>query len=420
MIVNRSIGKVLVALFGVLAMTTTGCGASDTNNVEVFSWWATGTEKAGLDALVQVFAQQHPDLNFINGSVAGGAGGNAKKVLGSRMVGGDPPDTFQAHAGKELAGYIKAGQLQDIKDLYDENGWGTAFPPKLLELLTQDGKIYSVPSNVHRANVLWANSDVLRKAGIDPNVPPADLDAWFVDLGKAAAAGVVPLAIGKDWTQVHLFEIVLLSRLGPDRYRGLFDGTGDWGTPEVGNALDAYARLLSYTNADRQVLDWSDATQEVIDGNAAYNVMGDWAEPALAGQKKSLGIDYTAHPAPGTTGVFDFLADSFTLPVGAQHEAGARAWLATVASADGQKAFNLAKGSIPARIDANPADYPPYQRSAIASYATDTIVPSLTHGAATSVAWLTDITSAISRFGVNGDLDALKADLVTAAAKNKR
>ncbi len=74
---------------------------------------------------------------------------------------------------------------------------------------------------------------------------------------------------------------------------------------------------MSYTNTDRDGLDWPEATQMVIDGNAAFNVMGDWAVAAFEEQGKTLGTDFTAFPVPGTDGVFDFLADSFTLPVGA-------------------------------------------------------------------------------------------------------
>src|SRR5665811_1803472 len=103
-------------------------------------------------------------------------------------------------------------------------------------------------------------------------------------------------------------------------------------------------------------------------------------------------------PVPGTTGVFDFLADSFTLPVGAPHPDGAKAWLATVGSAEGQTAFNRAKGSIPARTDANPADFSEYQQTAIASFAQDTIVSSLAHGAAAPIAALNGIADATSKF----------------------
>ena len=122
---------------------------------------------------------------------------------------------------------------------------------------------------------------------------------------------------------------------------------------------------MSYTNEDRDGLDWPDATQQVIDGNAAFNVMGDWAVAAFEEAGKKAPADYVYMPVPGTDGVFDFLADSFTLPVGAPHPAGAKAWLKTIGSLDGQVAFNKAKGSIPARNDAKPEDFSEYQQSAM-------------------------------------------------------
>ena len=153
-------------------------------------------------------------------------------------------------------------------------------------------------------------------------------------------------------------------------------------------------------------MEWDEATQLVIDGDAAYNVMGDWAEAAFEQAGLTYGNEYTTFPTPGTEGVFDFLADSFTLPVGAPHEAAAKNWLTTISSAEGQKAFNLAKGSIPARTDTVAADYPPYQQTAIASFAEDTVVSSLAHGAAASTGWSSAISTAVAKFGSDRKPDA--------------
>lgn len=395
-----------------------GNNGQGSGDVEVFTWWAEGSEKLGLDALVEVFDEQNPDYTFVNGAVAGGAGSNAKNVLASRLQTNDPPDTFQAHAGAELTDYIEANQLEDVSDLYDENGWRDVFPADLIDRLTVDDAIYSVPSNIHRANVVWANPAVLDSAGVDPSTPPADMDAFIGQLETLEAAGVTPLSVATDWTQAHLLETILLAELGPEAYSGLWDGSTDWASEEVGAAVDTYATLMSFTNTDRQNLDWPDATQMVIDGTAAYNVMGDWAEAAFQEQGKTLDSDYLAFPVPGTDGVFDFLADSFTLPVGAPNPDGTRAWLNTVASAEGQEAFNLAKGSIPARTDVDASAYPPYQQTAIDSFANDTIVSSLAHGAATSVTWLGDVTAAVSQYSATDDVEALKAGLADAAEKN--
>jgi glucose/mannose transport system substrate-binding protein len=399
-----------------------GSGSGDGGSaaeVEVFTWWAAGSEKAGLDAMVGVFNSQHPDITFVNGAVAGGAGSAAKDLLQSRLQASDPPDTFQAHAGLELMDYINAAQLEDVSGLYDEFDLHLAFPADLVDRLTHNGNIYSIPSNIHRANVVWANPAVLEDNGIDPGTSYADLDEWFADLDTLQDAGVTPLSVATAWTQVHLLETILLASLGPDDYSGLWDGSTDWTGADVSAALENFERAMGYTNGDRDGLDWPEATQMVIDGNAAFNIMGDWAVAAFEEQNKVLGTDFTAFPVPGTDGVFDFLADSFTLPVGAKNEEGTKAWLDTVASAEGQKAFNLAKGSIPARTDADPEDYPAYQKTALESWKNDTIAPSLAHGAAASVKWLTDVTAAVSQFSANKDVAKLKSGLADAAEKNQ-
>ncbi len=413
-----------VAALAAAGLVLTACSGGDESGesaedpaakVEVFTWWAAGSELTGLQALESVFAEQHPETEFINGAVAGGAGSAAKDLLQTRLQAGDPPDTFQAHAGLELQDYIDAGQLEDVSDLYDEFGLNDVFPQDLLDLLTVDGKIYSVPSNIHRSNVVWANPDVLEDAGVDPSAVPADIDAWISDLQKVEDSGVTALSVAAPWTQVNLLETVLMAELGPDAYKGLWTGETDWAGADVTAALEDFETLMSFTNGDRDGLDWPDATQMVIDGRAAYNVMGDWAVALFEENDVERGTGFVDFPVPGSDGQFGFLADSFTLPVGAPHPQGAKNWLDTIGSLEGQVAFNKAKGSIPARTDADPSEFSEYQQSAIESYAQDAIVPSLAHGAAAPVAVLNAITDATSKFTSGGsDLAGFQSELVEA------
>lgn len=393
-------------------------GGSADGSVEIFTWWAAGSEKAGLEALEAVFAEQHPGFSFENGAVAGGAGSAAKDLLQTRLQANDPPDSFQAHAGAELTDYIDAAQIEDISDLYDEYGVADVFPADLVELLTVDGKIYSMPSNIHRSNMVWANPAVLTEAGLDPAATYETLDDWFVALDAVQGTGKTALSVAQTWTQVHLLEAVLMADLDEEAYNGLWDGTTDWTGDDVTAALEDFEKLMSYTNTDRDGLDWPEATQLVMDGEAAFNVMGDWAVAAFEEAGKTAGTDFTYFPVPGTDGTFGFLADSFTLPVGATNPDGARAWLETVSSLEGQTAFNKAKGSIPARTDADPAEFSEYQQTAIASFADDTILPSLAHGAAAPIAVLNDISDATSKFTSGAsDLAQYQDDLAAATAE---
>ncbi|MCA9962281.1 MAG: carbohydrate ABC transporter substrate-binding protein [Anaerolineales bacterium] len=387
------------------------------NQVEVFSWWTGGGEAAGLEAMIKVFNEKYPDIEFINAAVAGGAGTNARAVLATRLQAGDAPDSWQGHAGQELIGtYVAAGQLEPVNFLFEENGWLDVMPETLIPLISQDGNIYSVPVNIHRANVLWNNPTVLAENGIDV---PTTLDEWFTAMDALQAAGMeAPLAMGEQWTAMHLFETILLASLGADDYNALWDGGKSWSEPEVAAALENFAKVLSYTNSDASALSWQDAAQLVVNGDAAFNVMGDWAE----GYFREIGFEpnsgYGWSPVPGTNGNFQFLSDSFVLPVGAPHREAAIAWLTVAGSREGQDAFNPVKGSIPARSDGDRALYGEYLLSAMDDWSNNTVVGSLTHGVVANDSWKSEIDTALGLFLVDKDAATFQTALAAACTSS--
>ena len=384
--------------------------------VEVFSWWTGGGEAAGLEAMVKVFAGTDPNVEFINAAVAGGAGTNARAVLATRLQAGDPPDSWQGHAGQELIGtYVAGKQIESLNALYEEQGWLAVMPETLIPLISQGGNIYSVPVNIHRANVLWYNPAVLEANGV---AVPTTMDEWFAAMDTLKAAGVQPLALGEQWTKMHLMETVLLGTLGPDKYNGLWDGSTDWSSAEVKTALDNYAKVLTYANTDSASLSWQDAAQLVVNGDAAFNVMGDWAEGYFRELGKAPKTDYGWAPVPGSVGVFQFLSDSFTLAVGAPHPDGAMAWLKVAGSKAGQEAFNPVKGSICARTDCDKTLFGEYLQSAMDDWSTNTVVGSLTHGVVANDSWKSEIDTALGLFIADGKVDGFQAALVAACASS--
>lgn len=429
----------LVGLFVILSVVLAACGSTPTatpaqqpvateeaaqptspatqpsggkQQVEVFSWWTGGGEAAGLEAMIKVFKAQYPDIEFINAAVAGGAGTNARAVLASRLQAGDPPDSWQGHAGQELIGtYVAGNQILPLNDLYESEGWLKVMPETLIPLISQDGKIYSVPVNIHRANVLWYNPKILKDHNI--NVPTT-IDEWFAAMDALKAAGVTPLALGEQWTKMHLLETVLLGTLGPEAYNGLWSGKTDWGSPEVKVALENFAKLLTYANSDSASLSWQDASQLVVNGDAAFNVMGDWAEGYFRELGKTPQVDYGWAPVPGTSGTFQFLSDSFVLAAGAPHPDGAIAWLKVAGSKAGQEAFNPVKGSICARTDCDKSLFGEYLQSAMNDWATNTVVGSLTHGVVANDSWKSEIDTALGLFVQDGNVNNFQAALVAA------
>ncbi|MDO4665233.1 MAG: ABC transporter substrate-binding protein [Actinomycetaceae bacterium] len=427
---------VAVAGVAALSLALSACGSSgekasgdakgkeDASQVDIVSWWSAGSEKEGLAALQKVFEKQHPDTKFANKAVSGGAGSQAKQKLQADLAAHNPPDTYQAHAGAELSADIAAGYLEDISSLYDQFKLRDAFPKDLIDRLTVDGKIYSIPSNIHRANVVWVSAAALQKAHIDPSKAPANIDAWLADMKKLQDAGVkYPLAVGADWTQLELLETVLIADMGADIYNQLMDGKGDWNGADVKKAFEHYSKLMEFANPALLNEDWEPAMKGIInnDGTQAYTVMGDWTPPAFDQAGKTLGKDYFAWPTPGTEGVFDFLADSFTLPKGAKHPGGTKAWLDTISSKEGQIAFNTVKGSIPARADLSDEEkgkFSQYQQTAMKDFQENAIVSSIAHGAALPMSVTEDMKKALGKYNSKSlDVAGLQKAFADAASK---
>ena len=417
----------LIAAASVIALAITGCGSSsdDAANTdtefEIFTWWASGGEAAGLQGMVDVFNAENPDTEFINASVAGGAGVNAKAVLQSRLDANEPPDSFQAHAGMELDGYVRGGQLEDLTSLYASEGWDEIFPADLIKAITVDGKIYSVPVNIHRANVLWWNPATATKAGVTK--APETLNEFFADLEKFKKMGIPGLALaGKgDWAIAHLLDWMLLATMGADKFEGLYNGSTSWTGPEVAAGIKNFQRALSYGNQGAGNLDWPDAGKLVTDGKAGFFIMGDWASAQWQSDGLVLGTDYTYAAAPGTVGTYQWLSDSFTLPVGAPNRNAAIAWLKVCGSQAGQDAFNPKKGSISARTDSDLTLYDAYLQSAAADWKQDRLVGSTVHGATGNNALMAAYNAGVGKYFSGGFKDnaGLAKDLAAAYEAGK-
>jgi len=404
----------LFSLLLVAVLILSACGPAKTTKttsteVEVFSWWTGAGEADGLNAMIKLFEQQNPTIKFVNAAVAGGAGTNAKAVLATRLAANDAPDSWQAHAGQEtIATYVTPGQIKPLDDFFASTGFAKVLPKTLIPLISKDGHPYSVPVNIHRSNVLWYNPKVLAAAGVTAN-PKTDfktLDDFFAACDKIKAAGKICLSLGAPWTGVHLFENIMIGTIGADKWNGLWTTppTTDWGGADVAKGIANFAKTLSFTNPDASTLaDWQTPSKMMTDGDAAFNIMGDWAYGYFAnaapnGLALKPHTDFDWASAPGTYGVFNFLSDSFVLPTNAKHADATLAWLTVAASKAGQEAFNPLKGSICARTDCDQKLFSEYSQDAAKDWTSNVVVGSLMHGVVAAPAWATSISTAIGLF----------------------
>lgn len=409
-----TIAALMMGIFGV------GAQEAPSGELEIFSWWTGGGEEAGLNALIEKFGELYPDVTVVNAAVAGGSGVNARAVLTTRMNAGDPPDTFQVHAGEELnAVWVAAGLMEPLNDIYEENGWLEQFPEGLLDLISdEEGNIYVVPVNIHRSNVLWYNPSKLEEWGVSV---PADWDEFLNETCPTLQdAGVTPIAIAENWTQAHLWESVALAVLGVDGYNGLWNGETDWTSEEAVAVWDTFGAIMDCANEDMNGISWQDASKRVADGEAAFNVMGDWAAGYFLvdlGLEPEVGFGWA--PSPGTDGVFMMLSDAFGLPKGAPNPTAVRAWLSFLGTAEAQDIFNPLKGSLPANTTADISNtelYNAYFQSAYEDWTTNAIVGSQAHGAVAPPDFSNGFAQIVAAFQADRD-SAVAAESAAALAE---
>jgi glucose/mannose transport system substrate-binding protein len=400
-------GTLLVAA----SIVGTPAAAQDAEIIEVFSYWTAGGEAEGLKAAEAVFAATNPNVAIQNTTIAGGAGVNANVVFASRMAGGDPPDTFHIHAGAQLLDeWVKGGEIwmTPLTDLYEAQGLAEVFPAGLVDLVSHEGVPYAVPLGVHRNGVLWFNKAIFDEHGL---AAPTTWDEFFTMGDALQEAGVTPLAFGsrETWAAFNLFEQILLAELGAEDFRALWAGSVSWTDPRVTAALETFGRVLDYVNTDHSTLVWNEAAQLVVDGSAAMTVMGDWTKGYFTNLGWQPDVDFGWAPVPGTDGTFMVVTDAFASPRDAANPENAQLWLTTVASVEGQDAFNPIKGSIPARSDADRSKYDVYSTAAMDDFASEELVPSQANGPATVPAFTQPSFDIIAKFLVDRDVAAAQA-----------
>lgn len=399
---------------------TAGAAKSGSGSLEVFSWWTSGSESAALDVLKNAFTGADSGTSFKNAAVSGGGGSNARTVLATRLQGGNPPDSWQLHPDKDLASTVEDGSVADLTDLYTQNGWDSKLPPAIKAMLQVDGKYYAVPVNAHRANVLWTNPTVLKKAGVTLTDTTGVAD-FVADLPKLKAAGVAPVCIGaKDpFASAQLLEVLIMANVGADGWTQLNSGELPFDDAKVRTAVTQFASILENANSDSSAITWDQAALDTANGKCATTLMGDWAFGELTNKGKVDGKDFSHVTFPGTSSIFDFVGDAFVIPAkNAPNAAAEKVWLTQMLDPKVQAEFNLKKGSAPVTTDASLDGFPAYQKSAAEDFRGKMIVSSLAHAESAPAEFANTYSDAVVSFLGSKNVDAFLKTM-TAAQKDQ-
>ncbi|MCB9944398.1 MAG: carbohydrate ABC transporter substrate-binding protein [Geminicoccaceae bacterium] len=341
----RNLLKTMTAVAALVA----GTGVARANDVEVLHWWTSGGEAAALNVLKDDLQQQ--GIGWEDMPVAGGGGTQAMTVLRARVTSGNPPTAVQM-LGFDIIDWAKEGALANLNPIAEANGWNDVVPAALQKFSTYDGKWVAAPVNVHSTNWVWSNKALMDELGIEQ---PQTWDDFVAALQKVKDSGHVALAHGgQAWQDATLFDAVAMSTGGPEFYQKAFIDldTGTLGSDTMKEVFDRMTTLRGFVDDNFSGRDWNLATAMVINGEAGFQMMGDWAKGEFLNAGKKPGEDFLCYRFPGTQQQVTFNSDQFAMFKQGDEVSPEQAALATAILSPGfQIAFNKVKGSVPARTD---------------------------------------------------------------------
>ncbi|WP_432442999.1 ABC transporter substrate-binding protein [Nitratireductor aquibiodomus] len=336
----------LAAGAAVLSLTAGSAMAED--NVEVLHWWTSGGEAAALNVLKEDLESK--GVTWQDMPVAGGGGEAAMTALRARVTAGNAPTAVQM-LGFDILDWAEQGVVGNLNDVAEEEGWAEVVPAALQNFSKYDGNWIASPVNVHSTNWVWINKAALDAAG---GKAPESWEELVAVLDKMKENGITPLAHGgQPWQDATVFEAVVLS-LGNDFYKSALNDLDPeaLGSDKMKEAFDRMATLRTYVDDNFSGRDWNLASAMVIEGTGGMQMMGDWAKGEFLKAGKKPGEDFVCIRFPGTQGSVTFNSDQFVMfQVGEDKQKAQKMMASSVMNPEFQSAFNVVKGSVPARTD---------------------------------------------------------------------
>jgi len=414
----KKLNKVTRTLVAASVLGVVGA-AQAADEVEVLHWWTAGGEAAALKVLKGDLEGQ--GIGWKDMPVAGGGGTSAMTVLRARVTSGKAPTAVQM-LGFDITDWAMEGVLGDLNEVAAAEGWDEVVPAALQKFSKYDGKWIAAPVNVHSTNWVWANKEILDEVGGDM---PADWDGFIALLDQIKAKGYTALAHGgQAWQDATLFDGVVLTTGGADFYKkSMIELDPEaLGSDTMKTVFERMTQLRSYVDDNFSGRDWNLASAMVIEGKAGVQIMGDWAKGEFLNAGKKPGEDFVCFRVPGTQGSVTFNSDQFVMfAVDDSQKKAQDAMAKAIMSPVFQSAFNVVKGSVPARTDVPNDDFDDCGKKGMADLAeasaSDQLMGSMAHGHAAPAAVKNAVYDVVTNHFNGGMDDATAVTQLVAAVQ---
>jgi multiple sugar transport system substrate-binding protein/raffinose/stachyose/melibiose transport system substrate-binding protein len=308
---HKSVWKVLgLLLIAALALTActapvmpadTGAGApADTEGeveLSVIHYFSDTLGQEAMGRIIQGFNEAEPGITTVDNS-AGHE--DFKTQILVTLAGDNPPDIFSYWAGARTQFVVDGGRLAPIDDMWAANNLDEVIPAGIAAgASTYDGTKYLIPMGYHYVGMFY-NPQVMADAGITEM--PTTWDELMAAADTLQAAGVTPFALGSmnRWPAQFWFDYLMLRTAGPEYRARLMAGEASYTDPEVVAVMEAWKELVDkgYFVENANAYDWTDAADQVANGQAAMTLMGTWITGYWNGNSLVPGENYDFFPFP--------------------------------------------------------------------------------------------------------------------------
>ncbi|UJQ94743.1 extracellular solute-binding protein [Mariluticola halotolerans] len=273
---------------------------SSASAVEIEYWQYYFAERVdAIDQLIEKFEAENPDITVKHTHFPYA---QYRTKVAAAVPAGEGPDVMQFYYGW-LPDYLKAGLVQPLSTTtFSPSAIEETFFP-IVERMKVNDAYMGLPTAV-RSLAMFYNKDLFKKAGLDPETPPAT----YADLVKAATAiaehddagnllvaGITATPVSQD---AHWWREVLIRQFGGQPYSD--DGTQvAYNTPEGAEALHAYTDMfMTHKATDYGFMNESQASFAAQ--RAGILIDGSFRIGAV---QKMEGLDWGVAPLPSHDGI---------------------------------------------------------------------------------------------------------------------
>ena len=298
---------------------------------------------AAMEALIADFEAANPDVDVqLNNFDHEGY-----KTAIRNFLTADAPDLANWYAGNRMAPFVKAGQFQDVSDVWEANGLGDSLASAKASM-TIDGKQWGVPYTYYQWGIYF-NRDAYKAAGVSE---PKSWAEFVSNCEKFKAAGIDCVTTGSSalWPLAGIFDYLSLRTNGYEWHMDLTAGKIAWTDESVRKVFAEFAKIQPYVTENHAAIDWQDAAALLVQGKAANYVMGNFAVGTFKeGGMTNDNLGFMVFPeiTPGIPRAEDAPTDTIHIPAGATNVDDAKKFLAFVASADAQTKLNIGLSQLP-------------------------------------------------------------------------